>query len=205
MLLIRELLANGPSRYSDLRDGLPGVATNLLAERLRDLEAHGVIRSYEAPPPVATRLFELTERGTALEPVLDALARWGGPLMAQQRADDAFRSHWLLLPARLRLGDNTPTEPAACLEVRTGERPLTVTVAAGRVAAEMGAHPDPDAVVAGPPDVVLALLLGRLDLNVAEQRGVTYQGPEALLARLRPPSGALADPARAPLPTPERT
>ena len=66
LLLVRELLANGPSRYSDLRNGLPGIATNLLAERLRDLEAEGVIHSYDADPPVATRLFALTERGRAL-------------------------------------------------------------------------------------------------------------------------------------------
>src|ERR1051325_10951356 len=63
LLIIRELLLQGPCRYTDLRNGLPGIATNLLAERLRELEAAGLIRREEAAPPVATTLFHLTEAG----------------------------------------------------------------------------------------------------------------------------------------------
>ena len=62
LLIVRELIFRGPSRYTDIRRGLSGIATNLLAERLRELEAAGVVKSYEAPPPVATTLYELTER-----------------------------------------------------------------------------------------------------------------------------------------------
>src|ERR1700761_6192686 len=81
LLIIRELLIRGACRYTDLKDGLPGIATNLLADRLRDLESAGLIRREDAPPPVATALFRLTEAGASLLPVVDAIARWGVELM----------------------------------------------------------------------------------------------------------------------------
>src|SRR5260370_15330337 len=77
LLVIRELLLQGPCRYTDLKNGLPGIATNLLADRLRDLESAGLVWREEAAPPVATTLFHLTDAGAELEPVLDALGGWG--------------------------------------------------------------------------------------------------------------------------------
>ena len=82
LLIVRELLARSPARYTDLHNGLPGIATNLLADRLRELEAAGVVRKYEAPPPVATTVFELTARGEDLWPAIRELGRWGRPLLA---------------------------------------------------------------------------------------------------------------------------
>ena len=81
LLIVRELLAFGPSRYSDLQRGLPGVASNLLAERLRVMEADGLIERYEAPAPVGANLYRLTERGRGLQDVVHALSRWGLDLM----------------------------------------------------------------------------------------------------------------------------
>ena len=95
LLIVRELLLRGACRYTDLRQGLPGIATNLLADRLRDLAQADIVRREAARPPVATDLFALTERGVALAPVLEALGRWGGPLMTTQGANDDFRSHCL--------------------------------------------------------------------------------------------------------------
>src|SRR5436309_7100067 len=83
LLIVRELALRGACRYTDLRNGLPGIATNLLAERLRELEQAGVVTREEAPPPIATTLFKLTSRGEQLRPVLDALTRWGVPLMTE--------------------------------------------------------------------------------------------------------------------------
>ncbi len=74
---------------------MPGIATNLLADRLRELEQAGVVSRGEAPPPVATTLFRLTPRGEELRPLLDHLRRWGIPLMAEVRPDDAVRGQWL--------------------------------------------------------------------------------------------------------------
>src|ERR671928_603445 len=77
LLIVRELLLRDACRYTDLREGLPGIATNLLADRLRELEAAGIVSREEAPPPIATTLFRLTPRGEQLGPVLDHLSVWG--------------------------------------------------------------------------------------------------------------------------------
>src|SRR5438105_15117334 len=83
LLIVRELLLRGPSRYTDLRDGLPGIATNLLADRLRALEDADIVKREAAPPPVATTLFRLTDRGERLKPAIMELGRWGAPLMRE--------------------------------------------------------------------------------------------------------------------------
>jgi DNA-binding HxlR family transcriptional regulator len=75
LLIVRELTIRGPSRYTDLRNGLPGIATNLLADRLRELEQAGIVDREEAPPPVATTLFALTPRGEELRPAVEELMR----------------------------------------------------------------------------------------------------------------------------------
>src|SRR5919109_751412 len=99
LLIVRELLIRQPCRYTDLQYGLPGIATNLLADRLRQLEENGVITREAAPPPVATTVFRLTPRGEALQPVIAALGEWGVPLL-QELSDDAcfaatgWRCHW---------------------------------------------------------------------------------------------------------------
>src|SRR5437868_11469069 len=92
LLIVRELLLRGPSRYTDLRDGLPGIATNLLADRLRELEEEGLVAREEAPPPIATTLFRLTPRGEALRPVIERLILWGAPLMMAPAPKDVVRS-----------------------------------------------------------------------------------------------------------------
>src|SRR4051794_2774029 len=99
LLIVRELLLRGPSRYTDIRSGLPGIATNLLADRLRQLERAGIVYREEAPPPVATALFGLTERGRQLREPIEALMVWGLPYMADPAADDVFRPQWLAGPA----------------------------------------------------------------------------------------------------------
>ena len=95
LLIVRELGLRGPCRYTDLRYGLPGIATNMLADRLREMEESGIVRREEAPPPVATPLVHLTERGVGLAPVLLALGHWGAEYMEERREGDEFRSHWL--------------------------------------------------------------------------------------------------------------
>ena len=77
LLIARELYLRGPSRYTDLCDGLPGIATNLLADRLRNLEEAGLVAREAAPAPVASTLFSLTDRGRELRPVLAALVQFG--------------------------------------------------------------------------------------------------------------------------------
>src|SRR5437660_12010745 len=76
LLIVRDLLL-GPKRYKDLLSGLPGIGTNLLADRLKELEGAGLIERAVLPPPAGSTVYQLTERGLALEPVMIALGRWG--------------------------------------------------------------------------------------------------------------------------------
>ncbi|HUB75036.1 MAG TPA: helix-turn-helix domain-containing protein [Solirubrobacteraceae bacterium] len=184
LLIVRELLLRGPSRYTDLRAGLPGIATNLLAERLRELERAGVLARRDAPPPVATALFELTERGQQLRSVLDALGRWGVPLMAEPAEHLQFRSHWLSYPVELFLLDREAQRPPETIELRTGGEPVCVQVAAGEVRVLHHAVERPHAVLSGTPQQVLGLLSGQLELEHARAEGLVYEGEERLLARV---------------------
>jgi DNA-binding HxlR family transcriptional regulator len=186
LLVVRELLIRGPSRYTDLRRGLPGIATNLLADRLRELEAAGLVAAEQAPPPVAATLFALTDRGAELEPVLQQLAKWGGALLGAPTEGEAFQSHWFALPLRRLLADHAPDHPAQTLEVCTGDEPLTVTVGGGAVDPCPGPAVAPDAVVEGPPELVIPLLAGWLTLAAARAAGLAFRGDAAVLARVQP-------------------
>lgn len=93
LLLIRELLL-GPRRFTDLLSGLPGIAPNLLSERLRALEAHGVLRRSTLPPPAGSRVYDLTERGRRLRPALLELTRWGIDPMEPPRPEDRRQPAW---------------------------------------------------------------------------------------------------------------
>ena len=191
LLIVRELMLQGPCRFTDLLHGLPGVATNLLADRLRYLESTGVIRREAAPPPIATTLLHLTVRGEALRPVIKALGAWGGPLLAEASDDDAFRSHWLALPAEELLRDRTPNEPPMTIEVRTGDRPLIIETIDGEVRARPGTAANPDVVLSGPHRAVVRFLAGRLDLVGAQARGLTIDGDLDAIRRLQPEAAAL--------------
>jgi DNA-binding HxlR family transcriptional regulator len=185
LLIVRELLLRGSCRYTDLRDGLPGIATNLLVARLRDLEGAGVLRRVDAPPPVATTVYELTSRGSELAPVLHALGTWGGELMAQPRGADEFRSHWLAFPIS-RLTDSAPDGPPVTIEIRAGGQPLIVETIDGTVRARPGTADHPDAVLTGPTDAVIGVLRSRLDLAEARRQGLRIEGDLAAIRRLQP-------------------
>jgi DNA-binding HxlR family transcriptional regulator len=181
LLIVRELLNRDACRYTDLKAGLPGIASNLLADRLRELEARGIITREAAPPPIATTLFRLTPRGEALQPVLTALGEWGMPLLADAPEDAAFCSHWLVVPLEYRLRDHAPERPPVTIEVRTGDEPVVIETVDGSVRVRPGSAADPDAILSGPPPVVMDVLMRNLDLATARTRGVDFEGdPEAL-------------------------
>ncbi|MGW4238912.1 winged helix-turn-helix transcriptional regulator [Streptomyces sp. NPDC004749] len=97
LLIVRELLA-GPRRYTDLHADLPGVSTDVLASRLKDMERDDLVTRRRLPPPAAASVYELTGRGRDLLPVLTALAEWGAPELAERRPTDAVRAHWFAVP-----------------------------------------------------------------------------------------------------------
>jgi DNA-binding HxlR family transcriptional regulator len=185
LLIVRELLLRGALRYTDLQTGLPGIATNLLADRLRDLEAAGLVRREAAPPPVATTLFHLTPRGAELGPAVLAIARWGEELIAERDEHDAFCPHWLSLQAKLHLADQAPDRPPVAIELRAGDAPLTIEAGDGVVRTRPGAASDPDLVLTGSPELLVGVLTGRLSVRDARARGLRHSGALKTLRRVQ--------------------
>ncbi|HWC38205.1 MAG TPA: helix-turn-helix domain-containing protein [Acidimicrobiales bacterium] len=184
LLIVRELLIR-PCRYTDLRDGLPGIATNLLAERLRELEAANIVERKEPEPPVATALYRLTERGEQLRPVVYQLLQWGAPLMVEGAGGDEFHSRWLAVAMEALLNRAGAATPDVIVQLDTGDEPLVIEASRGRVRARTGTAPEPDLVVHGPPDAVLGVVMGFLEPGTQRARSVTVDGDPAALTRLR--------------------
>ncbi len=126
LLIIRELLIR-PARYSDLLTALPGVATNLLAQRLRDLENGGVIERQVARPPGRGVVYALTNWGAGLRETVEALLRWSTPLMVPGPRSDAVHPHWLELALTALLADRIAV-PAAEFALQTAGAVLVVRV-----------------------------------------------------------------------------
>jgi DNA-binding HxlR family transcriptional regulator len=122
LLLVRELLL-GPASYGQLLGRLPGLATNLLADRLRDLEAAGIIEPHERGEPYA-----LTERGQALRPVVHELIRWGAPLMVSGPGEDVVQGHWLALALEAVLVSSSVTGPRTRLRVVCADTAVDVVL-----------------------------------------------------------------------------
>ena len=184
LLIVRELTLRGACRYTDLRNGLPGIATNLLAERLRELEDAGVITREDAPPPIATTLFRLAPRGEELRPVVEALTRWGLPLMVDQRPEDAVRSHWLASALQMLLTDRRPGAAPVSVAIDTGDQPIVIHTGDGTIHTRLGPADNADLTLTGEPRPIMGLLLGLLDLDAATAAGVVHDGDPAVLDRL---------------------
>ncbi|HTS14346.1 MAG TPA: winged helix-turn-helix transcriptional regulator [Candidatus Sulfotelmatobacter sp.] len=186
LLIVRELTVQGPCRYTDIAHGLPGIASNLLSDRLRDLEDAGIVERRAAPPPVATTLYRLTTAGEELAPVLRALGRWGVRFMFDPGGDDEFRSAWLSFPITEYLRDLCPDDPPAIVEIDTGDRPVVVEVGGGEVTHRPGHADAPDLVLRGTAPLVLGALTGKLSAQEAAAAGLEVVGDADVLRRLRP-------------------
>lgn len=145
------------------------------------MQANGIVEREEAPPPIATTLFRLTERGQALGPVLAALGAWGMPLLHPQKKGANFRTRNLKLPLQLYLTAASPGGKPLTLVLRTGDEPLTIRIAPGATVTQTGAAKNPDLVVTGDPHSVLGLLLKRIPLQQAASAGIRFEGVPALL------------------------
>jgi DNA-binding HxlR family transcriptional regulator len=137
LLVVRELL-NGPKRYTDLAAALPGIGTNILAGRLRDLEHGGVVQKRRLPPPAAATVYELTPYGEELREPLYALARWGARSLGPPTPDDSLAPGWLLNAVRATC-QGWDGDPAATFELRAGDDEIvTVRFEDGEPVVELG-------------------------------------------------------------------
>ncbi|GGP42460.1 transcriptional regulator [Streptomyces melanogenes] len=185
-MIVRELLA-GPRRYTDLHADLPGVSTDVLASRLKDMEREELATRRKLPPPAAATVYELTARGRELLPVLTALAAWGAPELAERRPTDAVRAHWFAIPL-IPLLRRLPYAPAV-LDVRLDEGEFHVRTdgsAGGGAVYGDGPAPDADARLVLDADTCRALAEGALTVEEGVKDGrieVTGEGPVAAALR----------------------
>lgn len=170
LLVVLELL-RGPKRYTDLAENLRGIGTNILASRLRDLEAAGVVAKRTLPPPAASKVYELTDYGQDLRPVIRELALWGARTLGPPTDEDELFPGWLANALDTALA---PLAPPGRFEFRVGEE--VAAIVDGEV--RNGPVEDPDVVVAGDPKGVYFMFVEqRLDC-------VDVTGDRALLERL---------------------
>jgi len=170
LLIVRELMP-GPKRYTDLAEGLPGIGTNILAARLRDLEASGIVAKKTLPRPAASRVYELTDYGRELKPVMRELALWGARSLGPPKPEDELFPGWLLNPIDTILA---PVAPPGRFEFRAGDEVASLVDGV----AHDGAVDNPDVVITGDAEGLYYLFVERrLD-------GVSIEGDGELLERL---------------------
>jgi DNA-binding HxlR family transcriptional regulator len=170
LLVVRELL-HGPKRYTDLIEGLPGIGTNILAGRLRDLEQCGVIEKHKLPPPAASTVYELTEYGRGLEEALYALARWGARSLGPPGPDEELYPEWGLnaLPALFNPEAARGLNETYVLTI--GEDTFTARLVDGSLQPSMGAADGADVTVETDMDTFFALTTGELSPAEAADSG----------------------------------
>lgn len=163
LLIVRQLLM-APSRYRELLDGLPGVATNLLADRLRDLETAGVVERRLAEEGNAI-VYALTPWGAELREPIESLIRWSTPLMTRGPGGDRFRAEWLVVPLRALLVGKAAPRRSSTVGIAVDDQLFQVRAA--RSGIEVSPHDggDLDAVVRADAAIVLGLAAGVLTLN----------------------------------------
>jgi DNA-binding HxlR family transcriptional regulator len=178
LLVVRELLF-GPQRFSDLRRALPGASSNMLTDRLRELEANGVVARRRLPPPAASGVYELTGAGRELEPVLLALGNWGSRLPVPPPGRLSATS------VLLYLRDSRTADPRAVYQIQLDDQVWTVRTTGGHLSVESGAAAAPDAVLRTDPATLNALLADPGALAAARKNGrAEVSGDEAALERL---------------------
>ena len=177
LLIVRNLLL-GPRRYTDLHDELPGITTNLLAKRLRELEQLGLIEKEERPPPVPSTVYRLTALGAALEPPIMELARWGGRFLGAPRPADTLNIGWGLLAMKRRYRGGLD----GVVEFRIGERRFTLTFSPHYLRVEERPCEGPPLSVAGELESFQGWLFRGARLHELRTRGaLDVCGDEALL------------------------
>src|ERR687894_1488580 len=163
LLVVRELLL-GPKRFTDLRGGLPGISSNILADRLETLELSGVVRRRTLPLPAASKVYELTDWGRDLEQVVAAIGRWGvrSPWRSE---DDAIGVDGLMVSFRTMFEPESAGDFDARYEVVLGDQGFGLEVEDGSIRVYRGAPDNPDARIEADGDLDEALQVGEVKIE----------------------------------------
>ncbi|MFD1719281.1 winged helix-turn-helix transcriptional regulator [Georgenia deserti] len=196
LLIVRDLLV-GPRRYSDLKRGLARIPTNILAARLKELQAAGVIRRAPLPTARAGIIYELTEFGQGLEDVVLALGRWGFRAMGEPGEDDVVTEDSMTMALRTAFEADSAAElPDTVYELRIGDIVLTATVAGGTLRLRPGvAESAADLVLSAGPGI-RHLIAGDVTAESARAQGLVgvLDGDPGLLDRFMATFHIDADP-----------
>ncbi|MFC5815269.1 winged helix-turn-helix transcriptional regulator [Nonomuraea harbinensis] len=184
LLIVRELLL-GPKRFTDLRAGLPGASQNVLSQRLRELEESGVLRRRKLPPPAASRVYELTERGSELEPVVLALAQWGSRMPLTSTGPLSVDA--LLYALKTTFDPGAADGFEGSVELRLGEESILATVSAGQLTfARDGAGGD--AVLRADAETIRSVVFAGRNLEESEVEGDWQVAERFVTLFPRPPT-----------------
>jgi DNA-binding HxlR family transcriptional regulator len=173
LLVVRELLL-GPQRFSDLRRALPKASSNLVADRLRELEAHGVVRRRRLAPPAGSWVYELTDRGRELEPIVLALGDWGVRVPMPPTPTTLSATSVLLFLRACARPD--PTAPLTTYRLELDDRVWAVRTAAGQVLVQPDEPTKADASLRATPTTFNALLEDPSGLDAAMADGSVAAG-----------------------------
>jgi DNA-binding HxlR family transcriptional regulator len=184
LLVVRELLL-GPKRFTDLRAGLPHASPNVLAQRLRELERAGVVRRRKLPPPAASRVYELTDWGMELGPVIIGLGHWHWGARSPSRPRDAeIGVDSLILSFRTMFDPQAAEGLNASYELRLGEDHFRAVVAEGRFEVARGSVDRPDAAIETDPGTLAALVYeGRAVDEALRSGSLEIEGEESAVER----------------------
>jgi DNA-binding HxlR family transcriptional regulator len=185
LLIVRELLT-GPRRYTDLARGLVTAPSNVLAARLRELEALGLILRQRLPAPAEqVVVYELTDEGTALSDAVAALAAWGLRSLPSSPDGSVFRSRWLILAMEARFDPDAAAglEESYQLEIE-GDEPVHFVVSHGEGRGRPGLAESPVVRVSADAATLLALADAEITIADAAGRGARIEGSDAAIERM---------------------
>jgi DNA-binding HxlR family transcriptional regulator len=182
LLVVRELLL-GPKRFTDLRAGLPHVAADVLSQRLRELERAGVVRRRKLDPPAGSRVYELTDWGYELEPVVLALGRWGSRAPFPP-GDPQIGVDSTILALKTLFAPSAADGLSASYELRLGQHRFHARVAGGRLEVVRGEAPEPDATIETDPATLSAVLWhGRRLAEALRSKDIKIEGSRPAVKR----------------------
>jgi DNA-binding HxlR family transcriptional regulator len=175
LLLVRELLL-GPRRHRDLAAGLPGIPSNLLAARLKDLQAAGIVVRRTLPAPADVAVYELTDAGRALQPALTELLAWGQRYAPEPAPDDAVQPSWAMLAG---IGRPSALPQGQTCELRIEDETFYLSSDGGRAAVRRWPAPHGDVVVTMSADTLYSLMTGQATATEVLGQG-TVEGEAAI-------------------------
>jgi len=199
LLVVRELIL-GARRFTQLRTGLPGISPNVLSQRLEELEQASIVLRRKLPPPASVWVYELTDWGRELEPLIQAIGRWAArsPGLPQGRPMSVSS---LILSLRTMFDAKAARGLKAKIELRLGEQQFLARIARGRMDIS-GSTQEPDAVIESDQNALAAVVYGGRKLAEALRSGdIKLKGDTALVKRF---VALFPLPARAPATAPQR-